>query len=75
MINTYKQYGFDMPLKARYKRRPNRIYFYGNFQDNEEIEFFWDAEKPSSCAKGYAFYMGKDKMSQLVNIKELEPTK
>lgn len=73
MIEVYKQYGFDMPLKAKYKRNPNRIYFSGNFQDNEEIEFFWDVEKPSSCALGYAFYMGKDGGTQLVNIQELEP--
>lgn len=72
MINIYKQYGFDMPLKAKYKRFDNRIYFATDFQDNEEIEFFWHCDKPSACAIGNAFYVGKDGFSHLVNIKELE---
>ena len=73
MIDLYKYYGFNFPLKARYKRTSTRIYTIMNFKDNEEIEFFWNCDKPSACARGNAFYMNKNKISQLVNIKELEP--
>lgn len=73
MINIYKNnYGFDMPLKAKYKRFDNRIYFAGDFQDGEEIEFFWICDKPSACAIGNAFYVGKNGISHLVNFKALE---
>lgn len=72
MIDLYKPYGFNFPLKARYKRKENRIYFATNFKDNEEIEFFWNCDKPISCAMGYAFYINKEGNSQLINIKELE---
>lgn len=73
MIDLYKKYGFDFPLKAYYIRQSNRIYFSGDFNDNEEIEFFWNCDKPSACAIGNAFYINKNGISKLVNIKELEP--
>jgi hypothetical protein len=73
MIDSYKYYGFNFPLKAYYKRQNNRVYFSGDFEDNEEIEFFWNCDKPSAYARGNAFYMNKNKMSKLINIKELEP--
>ena len=39
MIDYLKQkYGFNFPLKAKYKRNKNRIYFSGDFEDGEEIE-------------------------------------
>ena len=72
MINVYKKYSYDIPIKARYKRGKNRIYFYGDFHDGEEIEFFRNCEKPNACAKGNVWYRSKDKGSKLVNIKELE---
>jgi hypothetical protein len=72
MIDLYKHYGFNFPLKAQYIRQSNRIYFSGDFEDKEEIEFFWNCEKPSACARGNAFYMNKNGTSQLINIKELE---
>ena len=72
MIDIYKKYGYNMPMKARYKRDKNRIYFYGDFYDGEEIEFFWNCEKPNACARGNVWYRSKDKGSHLVNIKELE---
>lgn len=71
MIDSYKYYGFDFPMKARYKRFNNRIYFSTNFKDGEEIDFFWSCDKPSACALGSAFYMNKEGMSNLINIKEL----
>jgi len=73
MIDLYKYYGFNFPLKARYIRQNNRIYFSGDFEDKEEIDFFWNCEKPSICAIGNAFYINKNGMSKLINIKELEP--
>jgi hypothetical protein len=62
-----------MPLKAKYKRFDNRIYFATDFKDGEEIYFFWNCDKPSACAKGNAYYMNKKGYSQLINIKELVP--
>lgn len=73
MIDVYKKYGYDMPLKAKYKRSVNRLYFYGDFKDGEEVTFFWNCEKPSACAVGNAFYIGENRTSHLVNISELEP--
>lgn len=72
MIKIYETYGFNPPLRGKYKRQENRIYFASNFQDNEEIEFFWNCEKPSACAKGNVFYVGKSRMPQLINISEIE---
>jgi hypothetical protein len=72
MINIYKHYGFDMPLKAKYKRINNRIYFNGDFKDGEEIEFFWCSDKPNTCALGNAFYKNKNGTSNLINISELD---
>lgn len=72
MIDIYKYYGFDFPLKARYKRSSSRIYSVMNFKDNEEIEFFWNCDKPSVCAIGNAYYVNKEGFSNLVNIKDLE---
>jgi len=69
-IGIYKKYGFNMPLKAHYKRFDNRIYFSYDFDDNEEIEFFCYCERPSANAMGNAFYKGK-KGVRLVNVKEL----
>ena len=73
MIDMYKGYGFDMPLKAKYKRDPNRIYFIGDFKDGEIIKFSWCCEKPSACAIGNVFYESEHEPSQLVNIRDLEP--
>jgi hypothetical protein len=73
MIDIYKQYGFEFPLKAHYKRFNNRIYFVNDFKDGEEIEFFWSTEKPSACAIGNAFYKNKKGNSNLINFKELIP--
>jgi len=72
MIDSYKYYGFNFPLKAQYIRQSNRFYFSDDFEDREEIEFFWNCDKPSACARGNAFYMNKKGTSKLVNIKELE---
>lgn len=67
------QYGFKFPMRTRYKRDKNRIYFSGDFDDGEEIEFFYMTNKPGSNAKGYAFYKSiKNPWKQkLINIEEL----
>jgi len=76
MIDLYKVYGYDFPPKAKYKRQPTtRIYFSNDFQDNEEIEFFWNCDKPSACAIGNAYYMNNKGQSNLINIRELEEIK
>ena len=73
MIKTYEKYGYNMPLKAKYKRVDDRVYFANDFKDGEIVTFFWNCSKPSACSEGYAFYIGDDLLSKLVNIKELEP--
>jgi hypothetical protein len=71
MIDVYKRYKIEMPLKAKYKKFDSRIYFAGDYKDGEEIEFFWNCENPSSNAIGNAFYTNKEKNVKLINIREL----
>ena len=68
----YKHYGYKFPMKAKYIRSSDRIYFSNDFQDREEIEFEWYCEKPSGNADGYAYYIGKNEFAKLVHISELE---
>lgn len=72
MIDSYKKYGYDFPMKAKYIRSSNRIYFSGDFKDGEEIEFAWNCDKPSANALGNAFYSGKHSNPRLININEIE---
>ena len=75
MIDYLKQkYGFNFPLKTKYKRNKNRIYFSGDFEDGEEIEFYCTSDKPSSSAKGYAFYRSiqNPTKTMLININREE---
>lgn len=75
MIDYIKlHHGFEFPMKAKYKRTPSRIYFAGDFEDGEEVEFWWMCDKPSSMAKGYAYYSTANKpwKSKLIHINELE---
>lgn len=67
-----KNYGIKMPLKAKYIRKPNRIYFLTDPKHGEILSFYWNAEKPSSCASGLAWYRGNDGYSHLVNVDELD---
>jgi len=67
-----ERYGFDFPMKAKYKRSPTRIYTIMDFDDGEEIEFYGMCEKPSSCAFGYAEYVSEDKGIRLIEIGEIE---
>lgn len=70
--HLYNEYGYKFPMKARYKRSSNRIYFMTDFKDNELIEFFWYCDKPSSNAKGYAYYKNEKGFSRLIHIDEIE---
>jgi hypothetical protein len=63
----------EFPKKAKYKRNENRIYFYGDFEDGEEIEFAYRCDKPNASAIGNVWYKScgdKWKMN-LVNIRDL----
>lgn len=72
-LHLKEKYGFDFPLKAKFKRFDNRIYSSIDWKDGEEIEFAYGCNKPSACAIGNVFYKGKDGIPFLINIKELEP--
>lgn len=64
----------DFPKKGVYKRVKNRIYFLGDFEDGEEIEFAYSCGKPSSTAIGNAWYKScNDKYYRcnLINVKEI----
>ena len=69
-----EHYGLNFPMKAKYKRNKNRIYFSGDFEDREEIEFYYMSDKPSSSAKGYAFYRSirNPSKTMLININREE---
>lgn len=71
MINLYKKYGYNFPVKAIYHKPENVIPFITDFKDGEEITFWWNCEKPSSCALGYAYYSNKQGQKNLVNIKNI----
>lgn len=67
-----KHYGHKFPMYAKFKRFDNRIYFVDDFEDNENIEFYWICSKPSACACGNAWYKGSNGISKLINIKEIK---
>ena len=70
-----ERYGFNFPMKAKYKRNVNRIYFCTDFEDGEEIEFYHMHEKPSSNANGTAFYRSCNngfRKTMICRLEELE---
>ena len=67
-----RNYGFDFPERAIYKRQPDRIYFATDFVDKEEVTFAYMCEKSTSNAAGYAVYSSYRNVYRLVNIEELE---
>lgn len=71
-ISIYKNYGINMPLRAKYIREKNRIYFATDPEQGEVMSFFCSAENPSSCAMGLAWYWG-ERGSHLVRVDELDP--
>lgn len=70
-IGVYEHYGINMPLRGRYVRYPNRVYFATDPEHGEIMSFFCNAEKPSSCAMGLAWYCG-GKGLHLVCVDELD---
>lgn len=64
----YRNYEF--PLKVKYVRQENRVYFATDFEDGEEITYVGKCEKPSSNALGYRWYKGRTEMN-LVHISEI----
>lgn len=69
-----EHYGFNFPMKAKYKRNTNRIYFCTDFEDGEEIEFYHAHEKPNANANGTAIYRGCDNgfRTMICRLEELE---
>jgi hypothetical protein len=72
-IEAYEYYGITMPMRAKYIRNSNRIYFENDPKHGETMSFFCCCDKPSRNAIGNAYYWGEDAFSHLVNVKELEP--
>lgn len=70
-----KHYGHNFPMKAKFKRSNNRIYFVDDFEDNESIEFYWACSKPSSCAIGNVWYKGINGIPKLINIRDIKEAK
>ena len=68
----YFNYGFSFPMKAKYKRNPNRIYFATDFKDGEDIEFWYMCDKPNANAGGYAYYTNGKADFNLIHIDELQ---
>ena len=62
----------EFPLKAKYKRHKNRIYFVTDFGDGEEIEYDGKVEKPSANAQGYRYYINSRGKSRVVHYEDLE---
>jgi hypothetical protein len=66
-----KNYNHSFPINAKFKRSDNRIYFAGDFEDNEAITFDTMCSKPSSCGYGNAWYKGVNGVSKLINVAEV----
>lgn len=62
----------DFPVRARYKRKDNRIYFVTDFEDGEELEYYGKVEKPSSNAMGYRYYKNSKGNIRLTHYTDLE---
>lgn len=72
------EYPEDFPMRAIYHRKKDRLYFYGDFEDGEEIVFSCTSGKPSSTAAGYAWYQSVTRLTptqQLINVDEIERIK
>ena len=62
------------PKRARYKRQPNRVYLYGDFDEGEEVTFSMFTERPNGTADGYAWYFSPVKQyGQICHLSNLEP--
>lgn len=61
----------EFPLKAKYVRHENRIYFITDWQDGEELTYYGKADKPNSNAKGYRFYRDSKGNIKLVHYNDI----
>lgn len=61
----------EFPLYAKYKRSKNRIYFATDFEDGEKLEYYGKAEKPSSNAMGYRYYINSKGYIKLIHYTDL----
>lgn len=67
---NYKEVEF--PVRAKYKRNKNRVYFPDDFKDGEELEYYGKVEKPSSNAKGYRYYKNANGHIRLTHYTDLD---
>lgn len=64
----------EFPQIARFVRHSNRIYFITDFEDGEILTYYGRVEKPSSNAKGYRLYLGKNQI-RMVHFNDIEEVK
>nr|DAL45586.1 MAG TPA_asm: hypothetical protein [Caudoviricetes sp.] len=62
----------DFPKKAIYRKPKNKIPFVTDFKDGEMVEFYDFIGRPNAWKEGLAYYIGKDGVFKLINIKDLE---
>jgi len=52
----------DFPKHALYVRHDNRIYFIGDPEDGDKLEYHGRCEKSQSNAYGYRWYLSKNRL-------------
>ena len=62
---------YDFPLKARYVRHKNRIYFETDCQDGEELTYYGRVAKPNSNAMGYRYYKDSKGQIRIIHINDI----
>lgn len=62
----------NFPLRAKYKRHENRIYFATDCKDGEELEYYGECEKPNSNALGYRYYKDSKGYIHLIHYTDIE---
>ena len=64
----YRNHKF--PLKAKYVRQENRVYFATDFEDGEELTYYGKCESPTGNKVGYRLYKGSTGVRR-VHISEI----
>ncbi len=64
-------YNYKFPLKAKYVRSKNRIYFSTDCEDGEELTYYGRHDKPSSNAYGYRYYKDSKGFLHLIHIDDI----
>ena len=62
---------YDFPLKAKYVRHKNRLYFITDCEDGEELTYYGRVDKPSSNAMGYRYYKDSKGQIRLIHINDI----